>query len=159
MPALKKELLGGVLALCGEKGVCFICLVLTRLVEFHGLDLVPEVEDELVVDGRVDVLGQLHEEKPVAVVDVVDDAPDVDLVVGLGPVAQQHGAAVGGGQADHSEDHVDAGPDGHGDEPEPQEDVDLLVDDVVGQHAEAILVLHCAGGTILHATKQTDVNE
>jgi len=144
---------------CVKEGGCFICLVLTRLVEFHGLDLVPEVEDELVVDGRVDVLGQLHEEEPVAVVDVVDDAPDVDLVVGLGPVAQQHGAAVGGGEADHPEDHVDAGPDGHGDEPEPQEDVDLLVDDVVGQHAEAILVLHRAGGTILVEGALGDLGE
>ena len=132
-----------------KEGGCFICLVLTRLVEFHGLDLVPEVEDELVVDGRVDVLGQLHEEEPVAVVDVVDDAPDVDLVVGLGPVAQQHGAAVGGGEADHPEDHVDAGPDGHGDEPEPQEDVDLLVDDVQGKHAQAVLLLNSSRRTIL----------
>merc|ERR1719284_1651814 len=129
MPALKKSY--WVVCLhCGVKGVCFICLVLTRLVEFHGLDLVPEVEDELVVDGRVDVLGQLHEEEPVAVVDVVDDADDVD-----------------------------AGPNGHGDEPEPEEDVDLLVDDVVGQDAEAILVLHGTGGTILVEGALGDLGE
>ena len=112
-------------------------------------DPVSEIEDELVVDGGVDVLGQLHEEEPVAIVDLADDGLDVHLVVGLGAVAEQHCPAVDGGQADHAEDHVDSGPDGNGDVPEPQEDVDLLVDDVVGQHTEAVLVLHCTRGTIL----------
>ena len=44
---------------------------------------------------------------------------------------------------------MDGCPDGDGDEPEPEEDVDLFVDDVVGQHAQAVLVLHCTRGTIL----------
>ena len=39
-------------------------------------------------------------------------------------------------------DHeVDGGPNGESDEPEPQEDVDLLVDDVDGENAEAVEVL------------------
>ena len=36
-------------------------------------------------------------------------------------------------------------PDGQGDEPEPQKDEDLLVDDVHGQDAEAVVFLHSAG--------------
>ena len=47
-------------------------------------------------------------------------------------------------------DHeVDGGPNGESDEPEPEEDVDLLVDDVHGQYAEAVLALDGAGGTVL----------
>lgn len=41
----------------------------------------------------------------------------------------------------HSVDQADARDDGHDDEPEPQEDVDLLVEDVKGQHAEAVVSL------------------
>ena len=44
---------------------------------------------------------------------------------------------------------MDGCPDGDGDEPEPEEDVDLFVDDVVGQNAQPILVLNRAGGTVL----------
>jgi hypothetical protein len=33
--------------------------------------------------------------------------------------------------------------------PEPQEDVDLFVDDVLGENAEAVLVLDSTGGTVL----------
>ena len=44
---------------------------------------------------------------------------------------------------------MDGCPDGDGDEPEPEEDVDLFVDDVVGQHTQPILVLNRAGGTVL----------
>ena len=49
-----------------------------------------------------------------------------------------------------SPDHeMDGGPDGEPDEPEPEEDVDLLVDDVHGQDAEAVHALDGAGGTVL----------
>jgi hypothetical protein len=33
--------------------------------------------------------------------------------------------------------------------PEPEEDVDLFVDDVLGENAEAVLVLDSTGGTVL----------
>ena len=39
---------------------------------------------------------------------------------------------------------MDGGDDGEEDEPEPDEDVDLLVDDVQRQHAETVEALHCA---------------
>ena len=54
-----------------------------------------------------------------------------------------------GCDGDGPDHEVDGGPDGEGDVPEPEEDVDLLVDDVHGQDAEAVLVLHRAGGTVL----------
>ena len=44
---------------------------------------------------------------------------------------------------------MDGGPGGEDDVPEPQEDVDLLVDDVHGEDAEAVLVLDRAGGAVL----------
>ena len=54
-----------------------------------------------------------------------------------------------GCDGDGPDHEVDGGPDGEGDVPEPEEDVDLLVDDVHGQDAEAVLVLDRAGGTVL----------
>ena len=45
--------------------------------------------------------------------------------------------------------HVERGQDGKDDEPEPEHDVDLLVDDVKGKDAHGVLSLNRAGGTIL----------
>ena len=45
--------------------------------------------------------------------------------------------------------HVEGGHDGQDDEPEPEHDVDLLVDDVEGEDAHGVVSLNCAGGTIL----------
>ena len=41
------------------------------------------------------------------------------------------------------------GDDGEDDEPEPEEDVDLLVDDVHAQHAEGVETLDRAGASVL----------
>ena len=46
-------------------------------------------------------------------------------------------------------DEVQDGDDGQEDEPEPQEDEDLLVDDVEGEHAEGVVLLEGAGVTVL----------
>ena len=46
-------------------------------------------------------------------------------------------------------DEVQDGDDGEEDEPEPQEDEDLLVDDVEGEHAEGVVLLEGAGVTVL----------
>ncbi len=43
---------------------------------------------------------------------------------------------------------VDDGEDGERHEDEPDEEVDLLVDHVDGQHAEGVVVLDGAGGTV-----------
>ena len=55
-------------------------------------------------------------------------------------------------RADDNDDPVDddeEAKDGERDEPEPEEDVDLLVDDVEGQDAEGVVLLHLAGGSEL----------
>ena len=43
---------------------------------------------------------------------------------------------------------VKRGHDSEDDEPEPEHDVDLLVDDVQGKDAHGVVSLNCAGGTI-----------
>ena len=50
---------------------------------------------------------------------------------------------------DEPVDERESGDDGDDDQPEPDEDVDLLVDDVEGQDAEAVFLLHSTGGTIV----------
>jgi hypothetical protein len=52
-------------------------------------------------------------------------------------------------QCEIGSDHVEGGHDGQDDEPEPEHDVDLLVDDVEGQHAHGVVPLDRAGGTVL----------
>ena len=45
--------------------------------------------------------------------------------------------------------HLNASGDGKDDEPEPKEDVNLLVDDVEGQNANAVKLLNASGGSEL----------
>ena len=45
--------------------------------------------------------------------------------------------------------YLDTSGDGQDDEPEPEEDIDLLVDDVEGEDAEPIKLLHRPGRTKL----------
>ena len=42
----------------------------------------------------------------------------------------------------------DRGEDGNANKPEPEEDIDLLVDDVEGKNAEAVMSGDCSGGSI-----------
>ena len=44
---------------------------------------------------------------------------------------------------------LDASYDGNDDKPEPEEDVNLLVDDVEGQNANAVKLLNASGGSEL----------
>jgi len=114
-----------------------------------GVQPLPEIEDDFVEDGGVDVLGQLHEDEPVAVVALPEHGGDVVAVHGLDAVAEEQVADVLARHGQHPDHEVDGGPNGESDEPEPEEDVDLLVDDVHGQYAEAVLALDGAGGTVL----------
>ena len=53
-----------------------------------------------------------------------------------------HGSSDAGSEEDSDAvDEEDAGDGGDDDEPEPEEDVDLLVNDVEGQHAQAVMSL------------------
>ena len=59
-----------------------------------GVQLVPEIEDDVVEDGGVDVLGQLHENEPVPIVTLPQHGGDVVAVHGLNPVAEEQVANV-----------------------------------------------------------------
>lgn len=50
------------------------------------------------------------------------------------------------GHGDHGDDvdDVDAGDDGEDDEPEPESDIDLLVDDVESQDTHGVVFLDCS---------------
>ena len=61
--------------------------------------------------------------------------------------SQQNLPETGDGDDDQSGEDLDGGDDGHDDEPEPQEDVDLLIDDVERKHAEAVKLLNCSRRT------------
>ena len=80
------------------------------------------------------------EELPVGKVEALDDEVQVDLeVVPVGALAElppQDGLPDAPGEHDdHGPDDVDGGEDGEQHEPDPQEDVDLLVDDVLGPNS------------------------
>ena len=56
-----------------------------------------------------------------------------------------HGSSDAGSKEDSDAvDEEDAGDGGDDDEPEPEEDVDLLINDVEGQHAQAVMSLRGA---------------
>ena len=61
--------------------------------------------------------------------------------------SQQNLPETGDGDDDQSGEDLDGGDDGHDDEPEPQEHVDLLIDDVERKHAETIKLLNCSRRT------------
>ena len=71
----------------------------------------------------------------------------LDIVFG---VPLDHDAPHGGDGDDADDvDQVEGGEDGEDDVPEPEADVDLLVDDVQGEHAHRVVHLDRAGGTVL----------
>ena len=71
----------------------------------------------------------------------------LDVVFG---VPLDHDAPHGGDGDDADDvDQVEGGEDGEDDVPEPEADVDLLVDDVQGEHAHRVVHLDRAGGTVL----------
>jgi hypothetical protein len=65
------------------------------------------------------------------------------------PPCDERDPEFGHAQNNESVDEGKAGDNGDDDQPEPDEDVDLLVDDVEREHAEAILLLDSAGGTVV----------
>ncbi len=76
---------------------------------------------------------------------------DTNLEIAGGLCVPLHHDPAHGRESDDCEhvQEVHGGQDGQEDEPEPQEDVDLLVDDVEGQHAHGVVLLDRAGGTVL----------
>ena len=74
--------------------------------------------------------------------------------------SQQNLPETGDGDDDQSGEDLDGGDDGHDDEPEPQEDVDLLIDDVERKHAETVKLLNCSRRTefVKRALRHLDTN-
>ena len=65
-------------------------------------------------------------------------------------VALHHDPPEAGDRDDGADvDEVQDGDDGQEDEPEPEEDEDLLVDDVGGEHAQGVVLLEGALVTVL----------
>lgn len=112
---------------------------------FSTFDFSIVVEHEVPEVKRVDVLGQQVEEEPVANTELVDD--------GLQSFSVGHSASRLRRQDSNARDHngecaIDDGherSDGKEVEPEPQEDVNLLVNDVDGQDAHSVVSLHISG--------------
>ena len=59
-----------------------------------GIQLVPEIQNDIVEDGGVNVLGQLHEDEPVAIVALPQHGGDIVAVHGLDTVAEEQVADV-----------------------------------------------------------------
>ena len=95
------------------------------------------------------MLTQHVEEKPVADVALLDDG--VDDLSAYQPEAdveqvRPHLGADDDDDAVHDDEYAEHG---EQDEPEPQEDVDLLVDDVERQEAQRVVLLHLSRGAEL----------
>ncbi|GFY65708.1 hypothetical protein TNIN_436471 [Trichonephila inaurata madagascariensis] len=87
-------------------------------------------------------------EKPVTQFTLVDDGFQVILI---GKTGSGSGDKEPGSGEEDDETSVNQGQTGQhrkDDEPEPEEDVDFLVDDVDGQDTHGIVTLHITGGTI-----------
>lgn len=67
----------------------------------------------------------------------------VSFVLDLSLSLSDHHNLPEAGDSDHGDDidDVDAGDDGKNDEPEPQSDIDLLIDDVEGEHTHGVVLL------------------
>lgn len=110
--------------------------------------LAGQIGDDLLVDERVDVLAQLVEQEPVTDVALVGHQLDLLALGEAGAGAEQEVAELGTRHHGDPIDQRDAGQDAQDDEPEPEEHVDLLVDNIQRQHAQSVELLHVAGGTV-----------
>ena len=112
------------------------------------VDLLLQVDDQTTKVEWVHVLGEKVEEEPVADAAVLQHLLDLlwigDAAVGVGGDDAHARVEDGQGAVDEGEG---AG-DGEEVEPEPEEDVHLLVDDVDRQNAHRIVALHVTGGTV-----------
>jgi len=115
-------------------------------------NLFVQVIQELPEYDWVDVLAQLVEEEPVAEGERPADPSHLSRFLGLsqsGSGLKQHDAHPWQAARKSSVHHLDTSDDGEDDEPEPEEDVDLLVDDVEREDAQTVELLHRPGRTKL----------
>jgi len=113
---------------------------------FHPLF---QVEDELVEDNWVHILAQLHQNEPVAEPESVHHDRDINTAGTFSAAAEDEEATVSGKDSGCSERKEDAGPDNKQEKPEPKENIDLLVDNVDREDAEAVVVDNSSRGPIL----------
>jgi len=114
-----------------------------------------QLQDKLLGGHLVQVLGYEIEEEEVADLLAVaqpglrDDVRDLVARDSPSP-GLDHGSADACGQEDGAAvGHEETGDGGEEDEPEPEEDVDLLVDDVERQHAQPVVTLHRPAWSVL----------
>lgn len=106
-----------------------------------SIELLGQVGHELLEDQRVDVLAQLVQDEPVADLALFGHRLDALERREARLRAQQVEAQLGQHDRGDAVEERNAGDQSHQHEPEPQEHVDLLVDDVQRQHAQTVELL------------------
>lgn len=107
-----------------------------------GLEVLAHLLHHLGVDGLGHVLSQQIDDEEVAQVALADQRGDVVGVVDGLVLALDDRLPDGGHQDDGgAQQHCDGRRHGQDDEPEPQEDVYLLVQDVQRQNAQRVVTL------------------
>ena len=100
----------------------------------------PEI---LALSSRIRLRNGVHvQDEPVPDLRVVQHDGHVEAVSESRPGPECPVPQMGEEDDGHAVDTNESGDDGHDDEPKPEEDVNLLVDDVEGQDAEGIMSLH-----------------
>ena len=118
-----------------------------RLYWFLPFESAGQIADELFVDERVNVLAEEKENKPVPNLALAGDQFDfvARRQTGLGP--QQVHPCLGSQDDSQAVQQRQTGHYRQQDEPEPEEHVNLLVDDVQREDAQAVDFLNCTGRT------------
>jgi len=121
-----------------------------------------ELVHDFFEDNTVDVLAQHVEEEPIAHLALLDDGVDDLALDEPESYVEEVGAHPGTDDYHETVDDNQGGEDAEDQEPEPQKNVDLLVDNVEWQDAERVMFLHLARSTELvegalgHARKDVD---
>lgn len=121
--------------------------------------LLREFHQEVLVKERVHVRRENIEYPPVAEVDLA-----ADTLTGLDRQQPRRQVQQSRSYPRHEDDHrsvqqQDNEHHGQQQEPEPEEDVRLLVDDVLRQNAEGVVLLYRTGATVLVEDALGDARE
>jgi len=108
-----------------------------------------KIKDEMIEYLWMHVLAELHHEEPVSKPELGHDQGDVFPPTGLRSATEHQEARITGDNGDNPEAKEDASPTDEKDVPEPEKDVDFLVDDVQRKYTETINVYDATRGTIL----------
>ena len=92
-------------------------------------------------DDGVDLLAQLHKDEPVTEPELLHHDGNVAPIRRLRASTEDEVAGILGEDGDQPEAEEDSGPESQSNEPEPEEDIDLLIDHIDWQHAQGIVGL------------------